>query len=385
MSSYQTTTDRGEHADQYAEPPHPPMDECSELPAEPTVPARPGPKVCEECPPADCQCLPEPSSTSTCIEELITKQAVEIAAAEKAKAFKATLEALLGKAKAASLEYTHDAYEKLCKRWSEQDRDIAKLLHNLACGLPCWNCVIECHVCKALNDLQNVHHSLYYREKPFDAANLHDLACWYAQERDRKERHFNHIKGVVAAWESPAKTIDKLLTDNAKFIADAGKLVGSEPGKVVSDIVLKLVPSHMAIAPVAGLNWATAGAPWKTNILKEFTDICPCDKGDSDHCCGVDLSAGSLRQMLIGPQPYLVGPNHYFEIICCLVEKRYEPAKNALGKAEAEQAALDEEIKKLKARLDSFPKTFEAAVKGTISGVVDCAKYKPASTESHAS
>ncbi|HSK62365.1 MAG TPA: hypothetical protein VK893_00940, partial [Pyrinomonadaceae bacterium] len=77
---------------------------------------------------------------------MITDKASKLAGAEKDKAFKADLEALLTKANAAKQEYTRDKYEKLVKQWVEQDEQIAELIRKLVCALPCWRCVIECYV-----------------------------------------------------------------------------------------------------------------------------------------------------------------------------------------------------------------------------------------------
>jgi len=307
---------------------------------------------------------------------LIAKQAAEIAAAEKAKAFKADLEALLGKAKTASQDYTQENYEKLRKRWVDQDSDIEKLIHNLVCAVPCWRCVIECHICPLINDLYADQQWLYGDGTLYtDVHNLYDLQYWHTRDKEKKERSFNRIKSVLAVWEKPAQTIDKILTDNAKLISDTGKLLGSEPGKVVYDVFLRLVPMHLAIAP-------PSGSAWTTNILKEYTDFCPCDKATPDDCCGPDVGEWSLRQRLIGPQPYLVDPNDYFKLVCCLVEKRYEPAKNALGKAEADLATVDDKIKSLKAQIENGLKSFDKDAKGAIPSVINCGDYESNETDS---
>ena len=36
-----------------------------------------------------------------------------------------------------------------------------------------------------------------------------------------------------------------------------------------------------------------------------------------------------MVQRLTGPQAYLIDPLSYLTIVCCLVEKRYAPAKEA--------------------------------------------------------
>jgi len=98
------------------------------------------------------------------------------------------------------------------------------------------------------------------------------------------------------------------------------------------------VPLHLAIAP-------PSDSKWKTKIGKEYTTFCKCDVGKPDNCCGPDVGVLSFRQRLIGPQPYLVDPKDFFKLICCLVEQRYAPAKDALAKANAEASTLADRIK----------------------------------------
>ena len=88
--------------------------------------------------------------------DLIDQQTEQVTVAEKAKAFRAELEALLTKAKAASQEYTAEKYTKLVKQWEEQDAQIAALIHTLVCKYPCWRCIIECYVCPLLDDMRSV-------------------------------------------------------------------------------------------------------------------------------------------------------------------------------------------------------------------------------------
>ena len=103
-------------------------------------------------------------------------------------------------------------------------------------------------------------------------------------------------------------------------------------------------------------------------------------------CCGVDLGEWNLRQRLIGPLPYLIEPNHYFELICCLVKQRYGPAKKALNDAEAKLAADGNRIARLEAQLkDGWAKTLEANAKGVIPSAIDCCKYEQEQSEEKSS
>src|SRR5438105_5893787 len=86
----------------------PGVDTCVDLPTT-TPPTLDPPPKCD--PDPDCKCPKGPGSDTNCLEKLIADQASEIAKAEKAKTFKADLEALLAKAKTASQDYTRAKYE----------------------------------------------------------------------------------------------------------------------------------------------------------------------------------------------------------------------------------------------------------------------------------
>jgi hypothetical protein len=169
----------------------------------------PTPKDPEPCPPTDCKCPPGPGTTSNCLETLISKKAETIAEADKAKAFKTELEALLTKAKSAGQEYNRDKFDKLVKLWDEQDADIAELIRKLVCAVPCWRCVIECYVCPLLEEMRKAEWYLYGDGTLYtDVHNVYDVHYWHTRDRDAKERRFSRIKAVLAAWEKPAQSIE---------------------------------------------------------------------------------------------------------------------------------------------------------------------------------
>jgi hypothetical protein len=310
---------------------------------------------------------------------LIDAQASALVEAEKAKTFKADLEALLGKARTASQEYTRDKYEKLVKQWVEQDKQIAELIRKLVCAVPCWRCIIECFVCPLLNEMHAAEWKLYGDGTiPSDLHNQYDLLYWYTRYKDIQERQFNRIKGILAAWEKPAQTIEKALADDAKLIADASGALGTTPSKVVHDVFFRLVPMHLAIAPPVNASFPD----WTTRIDQMYIDFCKCDTSTPDACCGPNTAEPSLRERLIGPQPYLIDPNDYFAIICCLVDKRYRPAKEELSKAEAKMSVADTELKRLKARVDNSLKSFDKDAKGAIPTEVNCCDFTKEEDES---
>jgi hypothetical protein len=361
-----------------ADQPRAPGGECKDWP-EASPPKLELPEPCD--PHTDCRCetTPPPGTGPKCLEDLIAAQAAEIAAAEKAKTFKTDLEALLAKAKAAGQEYTLDKFKKLRKLWADQDAQIAELIRKVVCAVPCWRCVIECHVCPLLNEMQDAERQLYGDPSKYcdTAYNLYDMLNFLARDKEAKDRRFQRIRSVLAAWEKPAQTIDKILNDDAKLIADATKSLGTDAG-VVKDVFLRLVPMHLAIAPPR----VDKDESSKTAIDKKYTQFCGCDKGgDPDNCCGPNVGEWSLRQRLAAPLPYLVDPKSYFDLICCLVEKRYEPAKKALADAEARFAKVDNDIKRLKAVVDDGLKSFDKNAKAAIPSDVDCCDYEPKETE----
>lgn len=369
--------------DNPAQQPHPPGDgkACGDLPkTTPPILHDPTP-----CPPPDpcCKCPQKPGSTPNCLEDLIAQQTAGIVAADQANRFKADLEKLLENAKKSHQAYTRDTYENLVEEWLRQDAAIAELLRKLECTVWCWRCILDCYVCPLLNDLHYAEKWLYDDGKLYaEAHNLYDLQYWHSRDKAAKKRRFDRIDNVMKAWGSPtdandwvspAETIGKALNTNRGLIEDAGKVLGTEPGKAIYDVFLRLVPLHLAIAPPAGSDWVT-------KIDKRYTEFCECNQGAPDACCGPDVGELSLRQRLIGPQPYLIDPNNYYTLICCLVENRYAPAKEALNKAEAELAAVGRRIAgyedQLKGGKDGWVKKFSDDAKTAIPRVIDCCDYE---------
>jgi hypothetical protein len=332
-----------------------------------TAPTPPKPPECKN----PCCCPHGPAPKPNCLEDLIQQQAEEIAKAEKAKQFKTELEALLTKAQAASQDYTRATYDRLVKDWKEQDEAIVDIIQKVVCGVPCWECVIECYICPILNEMRDAEWHLYDDEKLYETvSNYYDVLYWHQQDRDVKERRFNRIKSVLAAWEKPAQTIEKILGANNLLIGELKKALDSP--NTIFDLFLKLIPQHLAIAP--------AGTPSK--IDAKYTAFCKCDTGEPDNCCIRDagMNKWSLRKKWLGPQPYLVDPQIYIDIICCLVKHRYAPAQEALADAEAAVLTAENDIKRAKAIIENGLKNFEKNAKGAIPLVIDCEKHKPKPT-----
>lgn len=326
----------------------------------------------EKCPPPDkcCKCPSKPDTPPTCLEDLIAEKEAELSGNENATKFKKDLEVLLEKAKTARQAYTRDAYEDLVEEWVKQDVQIAELIRKLVCAVKCWTCILDCHVCPLLNEL-------HYAEKWLnddgqlytEVHDLYDLEYWHTRDLAAKKRTLDRLTGILGAWENPVKTIGDALKANKVLHDAANAVIGTEPGKAIYDVFLRLVPMHLAIAPPA--------EHVKTKIDKKYTKFCECDDQPAQWCCGINVAERSLRQRLIGPQPYLIDPNQYFDLICCLVKNRYEPAQAAFNKADASLKAVQSRIANYVKALKDWQKDFEKNATGAIPKAPNCCDYEP--------
>lgn len=341
--------------------PKDPSGTCPDVPCDKPPPLK-DPQKC--CPDPDCNCPVLPPSSSNCFDDLIAQQAKQISEAESAKAFKTELESLLTKAKAASLEYTQQKYGKLVSDWCGLDCQISELIRKLVCAVPCWRCLIECYVCPLLYEVRYDEQRLWGDGTLYtEVHSLSDLRYWLDRDQQRKKRVLDRIQGVLAAWEKPAQTIEKAIADNTALHAASGRLLSTDATKAVYDVFLQLVPKHLAIAP-------PGNSPHKTRIAKQYTEFCDCDKGEPDDCCGPDVGVPSLRQQLIGPQPYLIDPAKFFSVICCLTTERYLPAKNAYATAKSDFESVDNDYNRLKAEIVDKMKSIGTNAKASFP--VDC-------------
>lgn len=354
-----------------ADQPKPPADGkgCTEY-YEPEIPKLKDPEKCPE-PDNYCECPQKPGETSTCLEALIATQTAEIVAADNADAFKKVLEDLLKSAKDAAQKYTRDKYQNLLDIWVDQDKEIVDLIHTIVCKVSCWRCIIDCHVCPLFYQVHDAEKWLHDDGELYkEVHDLYDLQYWHSRNKAAKERRFERIKSVLAVWQTPEATIRAALDKNAELIKSAKSTIGTEPGKVIYDVFLRIVPIHLAIAP-------PKGSKWTTRIDKQFTGFCACQTPEPDDCCGPNVGEGSLLDRLIGPQPYLIDPNDYFKLICCLVEKRYGPAQNKLKEAATALANVQSRIAAYEAMLKDWRKDFEKNARAAIPSVIKCSDYKP--------
>lgn len=355
-----------EPSDDPADQPKDPGDDCRPFP-EDEPPKLEDPPECP--PPEKCKCPKEPLPSTTCLDDLIALQNKEISEAERAKAFKTELEALLKQANLVKTDYTQEKYDKLVKEWERLDGEIAELIRKLVCAVPCWWCLIECFICPLLYEIRYREQKLYGDDKLYtDVYSLYDLRYWHERNFDNKKRVLDRIKAVLAAWESPAARIDKILQDNNKLLLDSGRLLAPDAAKVAYDVFLKLVPLHLAIAPPASTGIVTS-------IDKQYTEFCKCGEDpEKDDCCGPNVGELTLRERLIGPQPYLVKPSEYFPIICCIAKQRYLPANAAYATAKSEFEAVDAQVKRVAAEIDERLKSLEKNAKAALPADCDWQK-----------
>lgn len=370
------------------------------------VPPLDEPVVCKE-PKCGCKCPDPGSSTSDCLETFVSKRTGDTGAAEQAS-LKAELVKLVETAKKAKQDYSRDVYKDLVEQWKKQDRDIADLLRKLECSVWCWDCIFKCHVCAFLHELRKAEILLQGNGEMYaNVHHLYDQRYWLECDRIVKLRSLNRIKSVLKAWESPSASIQKALNENKKLIETSGPLLGTQPGKAIYDIFFKLVPLHLAIAP-------QSGGEIVTKIDARFTTLCgccetkpgtdtettddesadttqtgntskdgnggtekECPEPDPSNCCGPEVGELSFRERLIPPQANLIDPNDYFKLICCLVERRYEPAVIAI-------IDVDRQLAELKSTIDRHEKAigqgwqgeFEKNAKAAIPSVIDCCEYE---------
>jgi hypothetical protein len=358
-------------SDDPAEQPYPPgcSDDCGDLPTtnppELACPPKWEPDPCCHCP-TDC------SSTPKCLEDLIDQQTADMAATNQAAAVKDELTQILDATKKGFEAYTRDFYDNHIDLWLKLDCDIAELLRTIDCKVDCWKCVLECYVCPLLADLHRAEILLYkHPEADVDVDNLYDLQFWLSTDLRVKERRFNRINAVVEAWKNPADGIKAAIDENRTTHDEVVNYIGKEPGRAIYDVFLKLVPLHLAIAP-------PRGSCWTTRIDRRFTDFCDFGDGPDHHCCGPNTGRLTVRERLVGPQPHLIDPCSYHKVICCLMEKRWKPAKDAFNKATSDLNSVNTRIQRIVDRLNGdWQGTIEAAAKAAIPSDIECCEFEP--------
>lgn len=341
-------------------------DDCAKAPynkKEPDI--CPKPKPCEGC----CTCPSVPEAGGTCLDSLIIEQTKAATLGEEAKKAKSELEAIQAKLKQAMEKYTPEAYAGLLKRWEENDKQLKELIRNLACSIPCWYCVIECEICPLINAIAADERLLNGTGVQYDSANsLYDQRYWWERERQLQQDAFDRVNKVMAAWQDPLTTIDGVLKTVAADVAaaSAGKVLSPDlSNKLIYEVFFRLLPLHLAIAPPAKLR--------QTGIAKKYVTLCHCDTSrDIEACCGPNVGPLTVRERLIGPQPFLIAPDEYPGLICCLATDAYQPAKAALATATANFNVFDAKIEATKASIAARLKSLPADAKARLGKTIDC-------------
>jgi hypothetical protein len=329
----------------------------------------PEPEPCETC----CSCPPAPEPGKSCLDDLIRAEAATAAIGEEAKKSKADLEGFLAKMKAASAKYTPETYTALVKRWQDNDKLLCEVIRKLVCNIPCWWCVIECEICPLINAIAADERRLKGTNQLYTTTNsLYDQRYWWWREREIQIEAFDRVNKMMLAWQDPFTTIDAVLKANLAdaTAANTGKMLGPELNKLLFDVLFRMVPLHLAIAPPVEVA--------ATCVQTKFVELCGCDEPASpDDCCGPNVGPLTVRERLIGPQPFLIKPELFPDLICCLATNAYRPAKEALAKASAEFAAVEAEIGSLKTAIDAHIKSLPVDARIRLGKPIECKDYQP--------
>jgi len=367
-SSYEPEDDYGEDEYCYEDtPPPPPAYGCEPLPPGPKPPKLPKPKTCKP----QCECPTPPAPPHTCFDKLIAKQDNIASRAGRANEVKADLTALRDQANKAKQTYTRQKYEDFRKRWKQLDKDIAGAIEIVTCNTKCWWCVLECHICPEIYRIRWLEERLYGSGALIgDVHSLNDLEYWYQRDVDAKQRAFDRIDAVLKAWNDPTASIDTALKHNETLV---GTIRGLDQAEGLRSVFFDLIPWHMAIAPRDIENPRDI----ETRIDPKYLELCgECDPPpDPDDCCGPDVSLPNVRQRLIPTQAFIVDPDRYFDVLCCLVTQRYEPAQRQLENAKAVRDQIAADITSLGAELTSRLANPLAKFKDNIALPIDCHKY----------
>lgn len=338
--------------------------ECPKLVA-PVPPKLPDPIDC----PQPCCCPKGPGGNGgSCLDPLITEQAQLAEKAAMAKDFADELRALQDKMGKARAGYTREKFKALRKTWDEQDVLIGKLASDVNCSVDCWKCLLECRLCQQLYEIRTLERRLNGTGVFATTVDtLRDQANWHERSRDERQAVFDRIKAVLAAWEDPAKALEDVLTANQALIDSVRAQLSTDPAAAIYALFVKLIPAHWAIRP--------RGDDVESKV-QDYVEICTCGDEPPDVCCGPDTSAGTVLQRSRPPLPYLVDPNDLSELLCCLVKKRYLPAKDLLAEAHALFENAKQEVERTVALIKSKTEALEATFMAELSGPIDCGPYR---------
>lgn len=354
--------------------PQDPYKSCDE-PKDWTAPEPVKPKPCDQ----PCCCPGDPGGGGNdCLQAVIDEEQRKVAAAAQAGTFVQVLGDIQKKADDARNKYTRTVYNGLVDDWRKFDSGVlVPLTKQLECSLRCWECVVECRLCQLLKMIRDRRLLLdgTVEKLPTTVDSLRELMCWHERNVEFRKKEFARVDGVLTAWVTdPAGALRKALTDNqekAQKILDS--LATDQVGALWS-LVMDVLPLHMAIAPRGQ----------KSAIDPAFLTICDkCDPDDPTCCCTVHVGERSIRQQRIGPKPYIVDPDRYPDIICCLVTHRYQKASVLLAKAQAELDEITKRIDRVTKEIDDRTASLATDFRGDLKTPIDCQQYWKKSTDGH--
>jgi hypothetical protein len=383
--------------------------DCKPLPAAPKVPEIPKSGTCPE----RCVCPDPPGGEPQhCFDKLIQEQNIIVKKAQRASAFADELTAIQDKVTSAQADYTQARFIDLRKRWKEQDDAIVELIRKLVCAVDCWDCLLECRLCRQLVEIRGLEDRLngppgddVTGTAPLtqDVHSLFDQQAWHLRNVAQMEARMKRITEVLAAWEKPSGTLGETLDKNDALIKETQNVIASDPGKAVYDVFMTLIPRHWAIRPRGpGLK-----PEWESGIEEKYVRICDCpqtpepkpqeanegraaeqdrqscdgeerclcEDGMPDDCCGPDVGILSLRQRLIGLLPYIVDPAIFSAVICCLTTNRLSPASDQLAEAQANLAASNAEIELVQKQIVDKKAAIEANFRAALANPINCDQY----------
>ena len=353
-----------------------PPDDDSDSPCEkPVLPVPPPWLKPEDDPDPSCCCPKKPGGKEPggCLDDLIIDQGGRAAQASAATSSVEDLTKRQQKIVTALKTYTQPKYEALLKQWKKQDGEIVCIIRNLLCSIKCWKCVLECHLCPLLHEIEAQETLVRGTGAGAYAKSVDTLAeqaAWHLRNYAERNAYFERIFATLTAWEDPAKTLSDVMTANQKLIDAMSGLLSTDQPAALYTFFVKLLPAHWAIRP------RTEGA---SEIPADILKVCACNEVTPDACCGPDTGLRSVRDRLSmeKPVPYLVKPDELPVIVCCLVRYRYIPAKQTLAEAELAATKAKKALDEADGLIKTLTKDVETTFKSALSPLIECRPYRP--------